>query len=201
MNGTQTHFDLTAMLRGASRAVADFNEVLEKHLDLPGVHIDEIAYLFGNRHVLDVFTREAVKEDGCILFNTAEDHVHTLPLRTCYGVGYRFFQVPLQYLHGNEVRIEAMEILSGLSPLHVAEYQTMIQAGIEVGAIHASFKCVNEEQYGAVVHRLRERGWESPQRCESDYGRFSYWAPIDRTPFPDLPFLWLKPRVNTRDAS
>jgi hypothetical protein len=181
--------------------VSTYNSVLQR-LDLSH-HVDEVAYLFLDRNHLDIFTREAVRTDGCIMFNTAEDHVHTLPLKTCYDVEYRFFTVPVQFLPGIEqVRVEAMQIKRGFSPLHEAEAPSLASVGAPMGAIHASFKCQTEEEYAAVVVRLRERGWEVAQKCDSTYGRFSYWSPVDREEWlPDGPYLYLKPRVNTRDMN
>lgn len=189
--------DIPKIMRGAGKAVKAFEEALES-VDLTGYRIDEIAYQFNTLEDLDAFTVEAVCHDGCLLFNAANDHVHTLPMRTCYGVAYRFFTIPMEYLPEQlgEVRIEAMLQTSGLSPLHLAGMWSVHGRPL---AVHASFKCVNEEQYAAVCHRLRQQGWESPQRCESSYGRFSYWTPVDRAKYEDLPFMYLKPRVNLRD--
>jgi len=191
---------MSNIFRGLGDAVGLYNDVLHR-LDLPGYQIDEVAYLFLDRHHLDIFTREAVREDGCLLFNTAEDHVHTLPLKTCYDVEYRFFTVPTQYLDGIDmVRVEAMQIKRGFSPLHEAETPMLVQVGAPMGAIHASFKCQTEDEYAAVVVRLRERGWEVAQKCDSTYGRFSYWSPLDAEDWlGDGARLYLKPRVNTRD--
>jgi hypothetical protein len=50
-----------------------------------------------------------------------------------------------------------------------------------------------------VTHRLRERAWEVVQKCDSTYGKFSYWKPLDADDHEDLG-LYLKPRVNLRDT-
>lgn len=187
------YFDMNSVFQGLGRVVRLYNEMLAQ-LDIPHV-VDEVAYMFADRHLLDLFTREAVQVDGCLLFNTADDHVHTMPLGTCYDVEYRFFTVPMEYLPGIEqVRIEAMRMGRGFSPLHLAE---VLLNGW--GAIHASFKCQTEEEYGAVLHRLRERSWEVAQKCDSTYGKFSYWKPFDQDNHEDLD-LYLKPRVNLRDS-
>lgn len=196
MTGTldNKQFQMENIMRGAGQAVSHFNDVLQR-LDLPH-QIDEIAFMFADRHLLDLFTREAVMVDGCLMFNAADDHVHTLPLGTCYDVEYRFFSVPLSFLPSIEqVRIEAMRMVRGFSPLHQAE--AMANGW---GAVHASFKCQNEEEYGAVTHRLRERAWEVAQKCDSTYGKFSYWKPLDGDELGDGPYLYLKPRVNLRDT-
>lgn len=196
----EKHFKMDNIFKGLNNCLSVYNDALTR-LDL-NHRIDEVAYLFPDRHHLDLFTREAVQVDGCIMFNTADDHVHTLPLRTCYDVEYRFFTVPVEYQVNalETVRIEAMRLGRGFSPLHEAETFGFHQAPPCL-AIHASFKCQTEEEYAAVVHRLRDRGWEVAQKCDSTYGRFSYWTPLDRDEWtPDGPFVYLKPRVNTRDG-
>lgn len=195
-------FDIKETMQAAGDAAKEYDRILEQDLDLAGIHIDEIAVLFQDPHNFDKFTKEAVRMDGCILFNTAEDHVHTMPMKTCYTVDYRFFTVPVQFLGEtfSEMRIEAMMIQGGASPLHYAELWNVRDAPAFVSPlVHASFKCVNEEQYAAVCHRLRTKGWEAAQRCESTYGKFSYWSPLEDEKYPDRPPVYLKPRVNTRD--
>lgn len=196
---TPPHYDMKAVFKGLGISVSVFNDVLQR-LDMPSHHVDEIAYMFADRNCLDTFTKEAVQVDGCIMFNSADDHVHTLPLQTCYDVEYRFFTVPMEHVPGvDPVRVEAMQIKRGFSPLHLAE-EAGYGSTSGMGAVHASFKCETEEEYGAVTHRLRDRGWEVAQKCDSTYGKFSYWAPLDRDEWlPMGPYLYLKPRVNIRD--
>lgn len=192
------HYSIGKMLGGAGRAVKQYDEILDR-LGLGNFRIDEIAYMFPTVHHLDAFTKEAVREDGCILFNTADDHVHTEPLKTCYNVEYRFFTVPMRFLDTmNEVRVEAMHVKNGYSPLHSAEWWNAPSA--PALAVHASFKCKDEDEYGAVTHALRSALWEPAQKCDSTYGRFSYWTPGDREDwFEDGAVMYLKPRVNLRD--
>lgn len=197
-----SHYNLPDIFRGAGHATDIMNGVLGRiGLD---ARIDEIAYLFEDSHAFESFTEEAVQEEGCTLFNSARDHVEVSPLTACYNVQYRFFTIPEQYLDGNPVRIEAMLPGSGLSPLHLAAAYHLDRVGREWNcmAIHASFKCVDEESYGKAVLSLRGAGWEVAQKCDSTYGKFSYWTPLDREDWlGDGPFIYLKPRVNLRDGS
>lgn len=195
-------FDLDKIFAGLGKAVKTYDGVLER-LGFPeGTYVDEIAYMTADHETANIFLREAVMTDGCVHFNSATDHVHTEPLMTHYNVLYDFLTVPLPYLNGHEVRIEAMHLIDGFSPLHEAERHNMRRDSGILSGIHASFRCPDEEQYGAALHRLRMRGWEAAQRCSSTYGRFSYWKPTDPdTWVGDGPHLYLKPRVNLRDAS
>lgn len=199
MKITNTMFDIPKVFSGLQRAVKTFDDVLER---MGSDHrIDEIAYLMAGHDAANIFLREAVMADGCVHFNSATDHVHTEPLLTHYNVLYDFMSVPLEYLNGREVRIEAMHLIDGFSPLHYSEMVVMGREGFEQVGIHASFKCDDEEAYAAATHTLREAGWECAQRCLSDYGRFSYWKPLDSDDWlPDGPYLYLKPRVNLRDS-
>jgi hypothetical protein len=184
------------ILKGARSAVKKFEDILARLDFVQG--IDEIAFAFACHGDLEEFIHEMVQHPDVTHFNAAHDHVHTLPLRTCYGVRYEFLKVeaaPDPLCH--EFRIEAMSLTNGYSPLHLAELRGVDYKPI---AVHASFKVEDEIDYGIAVNRLREAGWEAAQRCESNYGRFSYWTPLAREEWlPDGPFMYLKPRVNTRD--
>lgn len=184
------------ILSGSRNAVNTFEKALARMDFVQG--IDEIAYAFASHEDLEEFLHEMVQHPDVTHFNAAHDHVHTLPLRTCYGVRYEFLAVeasaaPLCH----PFRIEAMAVSTGFSPLHVAELRYSKGKPI---AVHASFKVVDQVDYGIATTRLRDAGWEPAQRCESDYGRFSYWTPLDRAAWlPDGPIMYLKPRVNMRD--
>lgn len=187
-------FDVPAMLKQAGDEVERYDDVLAGLDFVQG--IDEIAFMFPDIHHANCFVNEAVQVPGVSLFNSATDHVHTQPLRTCYDVAYMFLTVPDRYVGRDNVRIEAMYLGDGLSPLHHAVLSEMYLNESRCAVVHASFKVTDEEDYAAANHRLRERGWEPVQRCESKYGRFGYWQPLD----PDVPpGLYLKPRVNLRD--
>jgi hypothetical protein len=199
------HFHVDKMFSALGQAVATYDELLARMGFVYG--IDEIAYLFPTHHHAEVFIREAVHDEAeCTLFNVATDHVHTSPINSCYDVMYQFLSVPSSYLphrpsQTSTVRIEAMHLARGFSPLHFGELLSMERDGLLASAIHASFKCEDETAYAAATHRLRESGWEVAQRCDSTYGRFSYWKPLEADQWlPDGPFMYLKPRINLRDA-
>lgn len=147
--------------------------------------IDEMAVMAPRLSRVMGFLSGVVSTDGYVLFNTSFDHVTAGPIRSTYDVRYWFLSTPWPY------RVELMA-LSGYSPLHCALQEN--QVGNElVLPVHASFKCKNEEHYGLATGVLRKAGWEQAQRCESTYGKFSYWQHDDAT--------WLlKPRLNLRDA-
>ncbi len=199
---TALKHDYDKMFSAVKETCERFDRILER---LGFVNaIDEVALLFINPFQATEFLREAVTNDGVLLFNSATDHVHTLPLRTCYDVRYDFLTVPSPYWPENRIagpRIEAMHLTDGYSPLHFAALMEMKETGNPATPIHASFKCDDEEDYAIAVDRLRTAGWEAAQRCESTYGRFSYWTPLNPKEWFDdaLRDLYLKPRVNVRD--
>lgn len=149
--------------------------------------IDEMGLMFADSQDVMSFVSDSVRETDIQLFNYAEDTVRTEPLRSGYEAAYWFLT------SGYEFRVEAMMVSEG-SPLHTVIRQ---RSGLEaVCSVHASFKCFDEEDYAVTLVSLRNAGWELVQRCTSGYGKFSYWAHMDR------PEGWLiKPRLNTRDAS
>jgi hypothetical protein len=153
-----------------------------------GNPIDEMALMFQNSTGVFTFLTEVVQREGVALVNAARDVVQVSPLPARYGVQYWF----LTSGHP-EWRVEAM-LTDGNSPLHYALSQGAHPGSMTV--VHGSFKCPNEEEYATARVALRKAGWEEAQRCDSQYGRFSYW--LD----PDGPReVYLKPRVNLRDAS
>lgn len=192
-------FDLDEFFSRVERGVRRYTQVLG---DLGFVHgIDEIAIQVPNRLALLNLIQQAVARDGVVLSNTATDHVNTLPLQGCYSVDYAFLTgFSIDGVH--PYRIEIMHKTHGFSPLHDA-ILTAIADKASAWCVHASFKVHDENEYGAATHALRKGGYESVQRCDSTYGRFSYWQPYDLdTEASTLgeDFLYLKPRVNLRDA-
>lgn len=192
---SKTFYPVEEMFAEAGKFVSEYDKVLS---DLGFVQgIDEIAIQFDDARYAHTFVAEAVTQEGCVLFNTATDHVHTQPLNTCYDVAYLFLSLPGQYHPENRsgVRLECMFLGDGLSPLHAAEAEEMRKGSAKSVTVHASFKVEDEEDYASAVHRLREGGWEVAQKCDSKYGRFSYWKHADLADG-----VYLKPRVNLRDG-
>lgn len=161
--------------------------------------IDEMALMFTSPSWALRWISSAVRVPGVNLFNTAHDTVETRPVPSTYNVHYWFLSSPFPegYEPGEERwRIECMYAHEG-SPLHETYSRKM--HGKDVAAIHASFKCPDEEAYAVAVKTLGDNGYEAAQFCESTYGRFSYWAPAEHG-LADGSGLYLKPRVNLRDA-
>jgi hypothetical protein len=151
--------------------------------------IDEMALMFRDPDVLRSWVDAAVRIPGVTLFNTAHDSVGTQPIPGRYSVHYWFLSVPEVY---GPWRVEAMFAHPG-SPLHDSLRRQ--GRGEELLMVHASFKCPDEEAYGVATNTLARNGYEPVQKCESTYGRFSYWRHEDA-----VRGVFLKPRVNLRDA-
>lgn len=143
---------------------------------------DEVSILFGSAQELIDFVQIAVQRPEVKLFNTARDNVSTSPILSQYWVSYWFLEGPWPY------RIEAMNATPG-SPLHDARLVRNPNPHI----IHASFKCASEMQYAVAMGELVEIGHEIVQRCESNYGLFSYWDVGDEEG------CYLKPRLSRKD--
>lgn len=171
--------------------VAAYREAQEELRGMFGElrHIDEMAIMFKNPEQLRSFVEAAVRIPGVVLFNTAHDSVHTQPIPGQYDVHYWFLSVPEEY---GSWRIEAMYAHPG-SPLHDSLRRQ--GASDEILMVHASFKCPSEEDYGIANNILQRNGYEPVQKCDSTYGRFSYWRPEEGTRG-----VYLKPRVNLRDG-
>lgn len=179
------------LLATVAEGHAHMNELLRASL---GEHvIDEMALLFGTLDHLYSFLSHAVRTDGVELFNHATDTVTTGPITSSYEAFYWFLRVA-----DPRYRVELMHV-RGLSPLHTPMLYAMEKRHDDhVLAVHASFKCATEEDYGVAVATLRTDGWELLQRCDAAYGRFSYW----HNPDSAHPAEWLlKPRVNLRDLA
>lgn len=150
--------------------------------------IDEIALLFPGQHEANSWIMDAVRDEDVHHFNAAFDTVNTSPIPSEYFVRYDFLS-----LRGRSYRIEAMQLITGTSPLHAPLVKQAEQFQVPV-PVHLSFKCENEEVYQRSVYRLEQNDFEAAQRCRSTYGIFSYWK------HPEFD-LYIKPRVNMRDAS
>lgn len=152
------------------------------------VVIDEVAVIVPDANMAAVYVFDAVKVDGVEHFNADEDSVAVQPFQSEYRVRYDFLRI-----EGKPYRVEVMHMTDGISPLHASMYLESAQSNAPV-TIHLSFKCADEAEYHAMCDRLeRVARMHEAQSCESSYGLFSYW----RTDFTDL---YIKPRVNKRDA-
>lgn len=149
--------------------------------------VDEMAVLFMDNLEVLTFLSQAVSLPQVELFNFSQDDVTTGPIPSAYRVSYWFLTVP-----SHRFRIEAMVCSQG-SMVH-----DMVRSSADgaLVCVHASFKCPDEEAYAKAGAVLRQSGWECWQRCDSSYGRFSYYG----NPDAELPWL-LKPRLNLRDAA
>jgi len=146
--------------------------------------IDEMAVYFGDLENLYAFLNVMVGLDGWVLFNQADDVVHTRPISSAYRVRYWFLDHP-----NRNYRLEIMYVAEGHSPYHFT---------LEDFAIaHASFKVPTMEAYGKAMVALRGVGYEPLQHCESSYGRFSYMC----MPHGRGHVVPIKPRMNTRDVA
>ena len=171
-------------------AVQQHQNILSNCL-LGGYLIDEVALMVESAVQLRGLYEE-LENLGWRNFNEARDIVRTNPIQSQYAVRYHFFGNP-----DVPWRLEVMQMEEGVSPLHSALAPA---TDLEVcRLVHASFKVDSSASYGIVRSLLSQ----SPdrlvecQRCESTYGRFSYWRPSERN---DLFVSYLKPRVNLRDS-
>lgn len=146
--------------------------------------IDELAVMVRGKGKR-AFYRSLMHSRCLDLVNSAVDEVETFPIESKYRVAYDFYP-DLGF------RWEVMDIFSGVSPLHSTFHSGQI--------VHASFKCEDESDYSNALALLSVYGWTMAQSCRSTYGAFSYWMP----PVSDIPYpsngVYLKPRVNLRDA-
>lgn len=153
--------------------------------------VDEMAVYFPDRDLLVTFMAQAAQR-GWRLFNFAEDNVVTRPIIGTYAVEYWFME------HEDyDYRLELMTIPEGFSPYHASLLEACRLHHAPASIVHASFKVLDEESYGAAVVGLRKAEYELAQHCESTYGRFSYFVRYEA----DLARPALKPRLNVRDAS
>lgn len=174
-------------LTAAEKEVERYNAVLE---GMSGGHaIDEVALLVGDASQLNLLDGLLTIQFGWDRFNIAHDNVKTQPIRSAYSVEYHFYRKP-----GVDYRLEVMRLSGGVSPLHAAIPLPLSRAVCT--PVHASFKCDGEEEYALARWELDGEGYVQAQRCDSAYGRFSYYTNLSNTP-DRVPYL--KPRVNLRD--
>jgi hypothetical protein len=152
-------------------------------------NIDEVAMMFSKHEAMLHWVQNAVEAHPEVnLFNVAHDNVRTGPIDSGYRVKYNFLST------GTLLRVEAMHIVDGFSPLHHAMMGGTEPGTNWVGEVHYSFKCHSRDEYMEATEALSSvAGWPMAMRCESSYGRFSYFLPDgDRT-------AYVKPRLNVRD--
>lgn len=152
------------------------------------VDIDEVALMFPDNESAQSFIQDCmVSNNGFVHFNAALDGVSTEPIRSGYSVRYDFLRegdVP--------IRLECMVIQTGVSPLHAALAQDVGWTDAPI-PVHFSFKCTSEYDYKMACEALTDAGMTASQECASTYGQFSYWRINEES-------VYIKPRVNTRDA-
>ncbi len=156
-----------------------------------GAPIDELAFLAPDPWQLAQVVERLVAEFGFEQFNTAMDTVSTSPIPSNYTVHYDFLRHPEL-----SVRLEMMSIVGGASPLHDPIRRG--QAHGTVCPVHASFKLLDRDMLHASQIAIEATGhYLHTMKCESRYGEFHYYLPRV-VPFGN-PYLYLKPRINTRD--
>lgn len=152
--------------------------------------VDEVALLFRSRAMKFEYVTMAVQEPHTTLFNSSKDHVKTKPFNTEYDVEYHFLR-----MEGRGMRVEAMSLEGGLSPLHAALLEC--NRGTAVVPVHLSFKCFTWDDWYDTLYALDEQSEGKAslvQSCVSDYGVFAYYN------VPEvLGDIYLKPRLNVRD--
>lgn len=167
-----------------------------------GCLFDEVAIMVPTLTVLDRVIMELTGA-GWKVFNEAADVVYTNPFSTRYTVEYTFLA------HRDQsFRLEVMLLGQpasdsdfGFSPLHQALWAPNGQAPLwedaaEMPIPHLSFKVPTGITFGKCVDMLRDRSFLHAQTCQSTYGVFGYY--LHQGAFRQL---YVKPRVNTRDAS
>lgn len=168
------------------KEIAYTNEVLHE-MGVTTADIDEIALLFPEPEAATTWIMSAVCDEDVHHFNAAYDTVKTLPIASQYHVRYDFLS-----LRERAYRVEAMHLTGyGTSPLHAALLQPTWRTGPI--PVHLSFKCHTREEYDHALNRLGLNDFVLAQACDSTYGIFSYWK-------HEAFDLYIKPRVNTRDA-
>jgi len=156
--------------------------------------IDEVALLLPEGKNGDEWFQcmlGRVGHRGISYFNRDTDVVQCQPLPSEYDVEYYFFSTDVG------VRLELLCLRGGYSPLHDLYRRSGQASSNNADVVHVSFKVANEAVLKGTYAELHEAGWLLGQDCTSRYGRFGYW----RKPGEEGPMLWLKPRVNLRDAA
>lgn len=197
----------TAVPVGDNLAVIDFEITkYQKYIPVGGGTIDEAAIMVGGYSAAHRLIAE-LNSAGWHHFNTAADLVYTNPFGTRYFVNYEFlqhrkWQYRLEVMFMGEGRIDGNP---GFSPLHQALWHPNGVPGmapLQYPIPHLSYKPplnAGYDQaraaYSRAVAGLQANGLIHAQTCQSTYGTFGYYLPQDATRQ-----LYLKPRVNTRDA-
>lgn len=178
------------IIGAATDLVAAAERWLDDVVGMEGAFVDEVALQFKSREARQDFLDRAVMRDDIEHFNADEDWVQTSPISSRYRVRYDFLRIK-----GKQFRLECMEVLQGISPLHIVKEQEIYRN--EPAIVHVSFKVANRHEYKEIAESLESAGAVWAQGCASTYGIFSYWS-IDGE--PGLDGVYVKPRVNTRDA-
>lgn len=204
-------------------AMANMQEIeyrMHEHTQrLPvGCEFDEAAIMVPTWEVRDRLFTE-LEMAGWNIFNQAADLVHTSPFGTRYTVEYTFFQHPNKKYRFEVMMLgrPALDGEAGFSPLHQALWTPSgktptWESSAELPVAHLSFKPTmpkhsallkgeellsqRQRSYNRVIDHLRTYSYIHAQTCQSTYGVFSYWLYQDETRQ-----LYVKPRINTRDAS
>jgi hypothetical protein len=174
-------------IQKANEYLAKLSRDMGRH---PQFRIDEIALMFQHPQALWTFVEKAVAEPEVVMFNTSDDNVVTGPIESKYNVSYWFLNVRDQGF-----RVECMHINYGFSPVHMAEIYRMQNDRDMPVAFHLSFKCNDMKEYLEVMRQMEVDELDLVQSCTSDYGSFSYFNAREQGVG-----LYLKPRVNVRDA-
>lgn len=173
-----------AVIDRARYVQRDAQKIIDLDLMI-GYTIDEVSVLCGTPQLLDKFVGWAI--------DIGYEHFNSVPLdvmrrqdqllrKQKFEVRFEFLRIP-----GENWRIEAMCIPKGSAPLH-SQHQ---KSHGDPSVVHASFKCINVEDYQRV--KTMFRGFNTmPYGAEyrNSYGVFSYWQ---------IGSYYMKPRVNLRD--
>ena len=173
-----------------------------------GLYIDEVAVMLPRGHF---FLEQMIRDlefQGWDHFNSAADLVLANPFGTRYVVEYNFLRHPV-----HPWRLELMQMgtaedgNTGFSPLHQALWPNGQEPTWTDHATfpipHLSFKPHPDlvKEMGArkavrqAIDTVSVHGAIIAQACQSTYGEFWYLSPTDA-----LRQLYLKPRINLRDA-
>lgn len=172
-----------------------------------GTWFDEVAILANNERARDDLVGD-LETYGWRVFNRSADVVYNNPMSTRYAVEYVFLNhptIPWRF----EVMLLGTPALvggSGFSPLHQSLWPEGRTPLGEVGRFpipHLSFKPDRKdvEAIGAskavrrVLNQMNGRGFIIAQACQSTYGEFWYLRDNEA-----VEQLYLKPRINNRDA-
>lgn len=174
-----------------------------------GCYIDEAAIMVPRGQFYVEQLLMGLESQGWDHFNSARDLVFANPFGTRYVVEYNFLRHP-RY----SWRLEVMQMSkaedgnTGFSPLHQALWpngqEPTWHDHADFPIPHLSFKPPTDlvEAVGArkavrqCIDSVATRGAIIAQACQSTYGEFWYMLPVDA-----LRQLYLKPRINLRDAA